>query len=167
MNVICEGPDGGGKSTLAQAIADATSLNLCLGAGPPRGPGEIEARLRGYLELDHRVFDRHPGVSQVIYGQLRGEPSSPEFDALVRRLYGTHPLVIYCRSTSPDRHVVKPGENPDHVRRLTEGYAQLVDAYDRWAAERAHLIYRIGDDPLAIVDLVRYVCRRDYSRMAP
>lgn len=145
MNVILEGPDGSGKSTLAKLIAQLTGLPIQEGSGPPRRPGEIEDRLERYLGLDGRIFDRHPAVSQPIYARIRGEALSPRFQELVSQFYQRGDLLVYCRATSPDRHVVKEGENPEHIRKLTDGYSGLVEGYDQWAVCHAQLIYRIRD----------------------
>lgn len=157
-NVVLEGPDGGGKSTLAEQLTTCVAgLRLQLGAGPPRAPGEIEARLASYLKMEWTLFDRHPAISQPIYAALRGELLSPEFVAMAPMVYA-NALIIYCRSTTPERHVVKPGENPEHVRKLTERYGDLLRAYDSWACERADIIYRIGQtDSDEIYHVVRTV----------
>lgn len=154
MNVVCEGPDGAGKSTLAEALSRATGIRVQQGSGPPRGSGEIERRLVTYLAMDDVVFDRHPAVSQTMYGAMRDEPASIEFRTLVDQFYQTQPLLIYCRATNLDRHCVKPGEDPDHILKLTQRFTFLLGLYDRWALARAHLLYRVGDDPVDVVDVV-------------
>lgn len=157
MNVVLEGPDGGGKSTLAELMSKATGMRVQQGSGPPRAPGEIEGRLTQYLAMTGVIFDRHPAVSQPIYAGLRAETMSEEFWSLVDRFYTTHLVIVYCRSTSVARHVVKPGEDPNHVAALTQRYQDLVRMYDSWATRRAHLTYRIGDSALDVVDIVRHV----------
>ncbi len=155
MNVVLEGADGGGKSTLAATLADALGMRLQQGSGPPRGPGEVEARLREYNAMTGTVFDRHPAVSQVVYGTIRNDSRSAEFDRLVSEFYLTPSLFIYCRSTTPEHHVVKPGENPAHIETLTKKYDLLVSMYDGWALGHARLIYRIGDDVAATIAAAR------------
>lgn len=159
MNVILEGSDGSGKSTLARRLSEELDVHLQLGDGPPKRPGEIESRMQRYLGMTDTIFDRHPGVSQVIYGQLRSETMSPAMSSLVIELYHRPNLFIYCRATNASRHVVKEGEDPAHVETLTQRYAELVRLYDEWALGAANLIYRIGDDVSRVVELVR-VARR-------
>ena len=60
MNIILEGPDSTGKSTLARIIAQHVPLSIQPGAGPPQSPEEIIARGKWYLTLDNKIFDRHP-----------------------------------------------------------------------------------------------------------
>lgn len=157
MNVVIEGPDGGGKSTLAEYVARHLGKHLQQGSGPPKAPGEVERRLTTYLHMTDTVFDRHPAVSQVIYGQLRDETMSPEFASLVLDFYHADNLIIYCRSVDAGRHVVKEGEDPAHVEVLTRRYQDLVGLYDDWALRHAHLVYRIGESMDAIVDICRSV----------
>lgn len=157
MNVVLEGPDGSGKSTLAAHLGAALGMHVQQGSGPPKAPGEVEARLTRYLALDNTIFDRHPAVSQVVYGSLRGETPSAEFLALVDKFYSSELLFVYCRATDLKLHVVKDGENPDHIATIERRHADLLAAYDRWALEKAHIVYRIGDDTSAILDVVRVI----------
>lgn len=168
MNVVLEGPDGSGKSTLAAYIAGAVDMRVQQGSGPPKSRREIDDRMRSYLAMDGVIFDRHPCVSQPIYSALRrlrvqagyAVSGVDDFDqTLAQSLYSTSPLVVYCRPKSAhdalDRHVVKEGEDPSHVAAVREYYSMLLNAYDQWALERAHLVYRIGDEQAAIADVVR------------
>jgi len=153
-----EGPDGGGKSTLCRAIGEALQMRVQQGSGPPKRPGEIERRTREYLSMRGTVFDRHPAVSQPVYGQIRGEVMSPQLASLVLETHSGGHLFVYCRTVDGlSRHVVKSGEDPAHVKKLTENYEQIVEAYDRWALRHAKLIYRIGDDVEELIDIVRVI----------
>lgn len=156
-NVVLEGPDGSGKSTLAKALGDALDMRVQQGSGPPKRPGEIERRLREYLNMRGTIFDRHPAVSQVIYATLRDETTTAEYMELVKKFYESTPVLIYCRSYDVSRHVVKDGEDPEHIRKINDRYVELVRWYDSWALKRAHLIYRIGDEIDQLVDIVRVI----------
>src|SRR5687767_8321524 len=148
MNVIVEGPDGTGKSTLIDRL---TTMRLYVpfrtqaGEGPPKYPREINERALRYLDMKNTIFDRHPCVSQPIYSQLRGKDEDILPSTLLH-FYEQDQLFIYCRSTRLTHHLVKSYEDPDHVATVEDKYAALVDAYDKWAVMRANLIYRIGDD---------------------
>lgn len=157
MNVVLEGPDGGGKSTLAKMLGEALDMRVQQGSGPPKRPGEIERRMREYMQMRSTIFDRHPAVSQVVYGQLRGETMSPELASLVIDFYHSPVLFVYCRSTDASRHEVKPGEDPAHVATLTQRYSELVRHYDAWALDHAKLLYRIGDDTAELTDIIRVI----------
>jgi len=157
VNVVLEGPDGGGKSTLAEILSRELRMRVQQGSGPPRAPGEVEARARSYLEMDGVIFDRHPCVSQPIYGRLRCEEITLELHQLCTQFYGMPDVRIYCRSTTIDRHRVKDGEDPRHVELLSREYKYLVAAYDEWAMQHAHVFYRIGDDVERLVAMIATV----------
>lgn len=155
MNVVLEGPDGGGKSTLAQALSTHLDMRVQEGAGPPKAPGEIEARLRSYLGMTETIFDRHPAVSQPIYASIRGELLTEQFATLLLDFYRTPTVLVYVRSTCVLNHVVKPGESEGHIKMLTDRYQELVSAYDDWALRNAHLVWRIGDDVERLANMLR------------
>lgn len=119
---------------------------------------EINERMRSYLAMADCVFDRHPCVSQPIYGELRGREAGLD-ETLVSSLYATDDVIVYCRPESAEAalraHVVKPGESDDHIRRINEDYPRLLSMYDAWALRRASLIYRIGEDREALLDVLR------------
>ena len=151
MNVVLEGPDGGGKSTLAQIISDACGVRVQQGSGPPKEKGEVERRALEYLAMDRVIFDRHPCISQPVYAMIRGEVISHQLNLRVLELHSQNHLFIYCRSANLDRHVVKDGENPAHVAALEAKFETVLAHYDLWAVRHAHMIYRIGDDYTRVV----------------
>ena len=152
-NVVVEGPDGSGKSTLAAYLSGALGMPLKLTEGPPKFPGEIQQRCRRYLDYQGTVFDRHPCVSQPIYAQLRNtvEIVPP---ALMDEFYASDPVMVFCRATNLDRHVVKIYENPEHVASVEERFHHLVKAYDAWCLDHAHVVFRIGQDMEKIVSVI-------------
>jgi len=157
VNVVVEGADAGGKSTLCSIVSRALGVRVQQGSGPPREPGEIERRASEYLKMSGVIFDRHPCVSQPVYGMMRKEPLSPEFLQLVDRFYAQGNLIVFCRSTSIERHEVKADEKADHVAALERNFGLVTLTYEVWAMQRAHVIYRIGDDTQRIVDICRVV----------
>lgn len=154
MNVVLEGVDASGKSTLAAYLSNRLDLEIQPGSGPPRAGESIDDRVRAYLNLDGRLFDRHPCVSQMIYDKLRGgnAPVSPE---LLRQFYASKPLLVYCRGESITKHVVKSDEDPQHVAQISMKFNQLLRAYDDWGLRFATILYRIGDDMFEVANLVR------------
>lgn len=172
MNVIIEGPDGAGKSTLIERLVDVNGplvrslvgahlympLRVQAGEGPPKYPREINERTLRYLDMKHTIFDRHPCVSQPIYGEMRKLTFAGAVEEILPssllHFYEQDNLFIYCRAQRLMRHVVKAHEDLKHVATVEEKYALLVDMYDKWAAMRANLTYRIGDDIDAVAAFI-------------
>lgn len=147
--IILEGIDNTGKSTLADYLSPRLFLPIQRSEGPPHYPGEMNIRLQRYHLLGDVIFDRHPVVSQDIYGTMRSHQGV--YDPAWRiRLYSSNPLFIYC-DPSDDRklnqHVVKERETVQHVDQVSQHYDDLLRLYRAWAIRHAHLIYRIGDNP--------------------
>ncbi len=144
-NIVVEGIDASGKSTLVKVLAEKLGMHVQEGEGPPKYKGEIDERIRRLLARTDHVFDRHPCVSQAIYCSIRKGQEHPRKD-LTKQFYDTNPFFIYCRATSLDGHVVKDYEDPEHVMAVNENHTQLLKLYDAWAVRYAHCIYRIGDN---------------------
>lgn len=152
MDIILEGPDGGGKSTLAQALSECLDMPVQGSEGPPKFDGEINQRIRKYLDYDRPyIFDRHPVISQAIYGSMRvGKPQMVNKE-LGEEFYNRSHLFIYVRSPSLSKHVLKSYDTPEHLSIIHRNYDQLHKAYESWATLYARIIYRMGDPVLPIV----------------
>lgn len=131
MNIVIEGPDNSGKSTLAQILAQLLPLRIQPGAGPAESQKEIVARSKWYLTLENRIFDRHPFISEAIYGKHRANPTHlPK--GYVDAFYKTQPLIIYCSGEMGD-HKVKEYDTPDHLEILRRFNSQINQDYHEWA----------------------------------
>lgn len=158
MNIVLEGPDGGGKSTLAKFLSQALHRPIQASEGPPKFPGEINQRIERYLNYKDVIFDRHPVISQTVYTSIRASHKDNELpDAVLVHEFYTKPNVfIYCRSTHlPIDHDVKEHDTPEHLMQVQEHYTRLVDMYDSWALQNAHVIYTRGGPYWPIVHYVR------------
>jgi len=132
MNIIIEGPDGSGKSTLVQRIAQHVPLAVQPGAGPEQHPGEIVERAWRYLRMDNRLFDRHPIISQPIYGSFRDDATVIPQE-LIDHLYRSKPLIIYCHGLAPGDHQVKDYDTEEHLAMIDANDQAIRDAYRKWA----------------------------------
>lgn len=157
--VVLEGPDGGGKTTLGQLLAQTLGYELRLSEGPEKFPGEIDARIlryaREYTNRKDVIFDRHPCVSQIAYRQIHSQ-TEPNVE-LVNDFYRMKPLLIYCRPDPAKVTHTATGEwdTPEYLAKVDAGFEKLMTWYDRWAVWNAHHIYRIGDNVRVIEDLIR------------
>lgn len=153
-NIILEGPDNSGKSTLAEYLSQHLQLPIQGSEGPPKYAGEIHDRLARYAKLRNYIFDRHPVVSQAIYGAFREGSDKPTEDE-THEFYGSRPLIIYCRAKTLDGHVLKDHDTPDHMKMVEANNQAIIGLYDAWAAEHAHIIYRIGQSMYRMKSVVK------------
>ncbi len=152
MNIILEGPDNSGKSTLAQHIATRTGRTIIASEGPEKWPGEINERVRRYAIHNDVLFDRHPCVSQPIYGQIR--KNTQVEPALLEAFYASSPLFIYCEGRGLEEHVLKDHDSEEHIRAVYENHQWLSDQYLLWALDHAALTYRIGNSIPDLLDKI-------------
>lgn len=156
--IVIEGMDNSGKSTLAIGMAEYLGLLVQESEGPPKSDEEINARVDKYDEArDRYLFVRHPCVSNMIYGQVRSEGDPVTFGRQ-SLFYERKPILIYCDAGDRglEHHVIKDHDSPEHLRSITDNYLRLLQLYRLWAAERAHFVYRIGDDMEALIATIAF-----------
>lgn len=146
MNIVLEGPDNSGKSTLARYLGERLQRPVIHSEGPDKYPGEIDERVRRYERFENVLFDRHPCVSQAIYGRKRASAQLVHTDLIIR-FYMSRPVFVYCREWQGlDGHVVKEHDTEEHLKSIAENHEWIVRQYERWAIDRAHVWYRVGDN---------------------
>lgn len=147
MQIVLEGPDNAGKSTLAAFLSERLGIPVKHSGGPSKYPGEVNARaLEFNRDTSDLIYDRHPCVSQNVYQdalQAGGEyVEQQHLDAF----YAGKPLIIYCKSLGNlDGHRMTDHSSPEYFDQVERNYNALCNLYDLWAVEHANLIYRIGD----------------------
>ena len=150
MIVVVEGVDNSGKSTLIKALqVILPGYGLQGSEGPPKYRGEMDDRVTSYLRnTDKMIYDRHPCVSQPIYGMMRSH-SDPIHPRLLESFYRQRPLFIYCdggdRGMFGHTHNPESGDTQEHLDAVNENYVKLLAAYRVWAGQHAFISYRIGD----------------------
>lgn len=158
MNIVLEGPDNAGKSVLGRRLAEDIRWTYERSRGAEPYPGEILERIRSYFSLYCRVFDRHPCISQNIYRGLSKGTEVP--DHLIEEFYTQKPIIVYCRPRNPEHGILghvadNHNDTSEYLVALGKVYPQIVEAYDKWALQHAHFIYRIGDDEQRIITAIR------------
>jgi hypothetical protein len=156
-HIVVEGVDGAGKSTLITAIHMVIHWPIQGSEGPPLFPGEMDRRVKRYASIRTPcIFDRHPVVSQPIYGTMRSHEDFISRE-LIDDFYKTNPIFIYCdpieRGMSSHRRSII--DTDAHLHQVIEHYATLLALYRAWAIKHAHIFYRIGDDVDRIVDALK------------
>lgn len=103
--VIVEGPDGSGKTRLLDHLVKDTGLTRRERACTSED-GPID-NIKGYVEdylRDHTggIWDRHPLISEPIYGPIIRGYMSGGFDnpawlsPMLAQFYAYEPIIIYC-----------------------------------------------------------------------
>ena len=143
-NVIVEGIDASGKSTLCRHLHEITGWPIALREGKPPTFDKTIEKIQRFLEYEGKVIDRHPLVSQAIYGQsLRSDLNVPM--ELIKALHDQGNLFIYCRCVNWDdplgKHIIKPGEDQEHLDTLKLQFYEVLRLYDDWGLHSAHIIY--------------------------
>lgn len=128
--IIVEGPDGAGKSTLVNSLADRLRYIVHRNSGPPKDVEALHERINKYRSLPHwTICDRHAGLSELIYGPIiRGTRIAFNPSAIL-----PGKVLIYCRpplETLMASHVIKESDPPDHAQKVTERIKAIVEAYD-------------------------------------
>lgn len=162
MNIVVEGIDNSGKSTLIKNLVPGLrGYKVQASEGPPKYDGEMNHRLKRYQLFQQTVFDRHPVVSQSIYRSIRtGHDAAGMDEQFVLDFYHSAPLFIYCDPTTRgmDGHTFNEGvDTEEHLRQVREGYTRMLTLYRAWAIQHAHFIYRIGDDMTQLISCVEHV----------
>lgn len=139
MIVVVEGPDGAGKSTLIDNLRLACDRHYVTlrRSGPPKDVDEIKCIISWIERFDPSyktplVLDRHPFISEAIYGNvLRGK-------SLLEDYYTMHDIdmhfrshidrVIYCRPPTSVIHD-KLNANPQ-LKGVREHIDRIVRTYD-------------------------------------
>lgn len=151
--IIVEGPDAAGKSTLVDFIAHYTGWPIQRSEGPPKYPGEMNDRVRRYCDLPaDTIFDRHPVISQPIYGSLRTHHDRIH-PPLIKETLDRAPTIIYCDPPhdAMDRHIRSTVDTDHHLDAVRSNFAHITSLYRMWAIHNAHIMYRIGDDASKIL----------------
>jgi len=147
MQIVLEGPDNAGKSTLAAFLSEKLAIPITHSGGPSKYPGEVNARSYGFnQDTATRIYDRHPCVSQNIYQRALKQNGELVEDAHLEQFYANKPLIIYCRSLGDlSGHQMSEHSSAEYFDEVKQNYDELRMLYDVWALDHANLVYRIGD----------------------
>lgn len=146
--IILEGPDGGGKSTLARELSDALDIDIA--------PRVVSAQAKAMTDLrvwteqnvrqgfQHKIFDRHRLISAPIYDSVLNRTHPELYDinwlpAMMQLFYECQPIIIYCL---PPLDEVKGNVfDGDDDNSVVEGHIELI--YQAYVA-RASLDWNRG-----------------------
>lgn len=139
--IILEGPDGAGKSTLGEQLADALGYEYVHTGGAARTLCMLIQRM---LELEEQgakgkgvIFDRVPHISDSIYKEAMGEPRLMHQGRARGHLKNMGPIVVvYCRLRDSEAMLAniletkKSHKPPEYLEKVKASYPAIVEAYD-------------------------------------
>jgi hypothetical protein len=156
-NIVIEGADSSGKSTLARYLSSKLARPLVPSEGPEKFPGEMAQRVRRYFGYNDVIFDRHPCISQGIYMKfIEGAPAI-ESDMLLQ-FYHTEPLFVWCKDQGIPTNQTRPEiDTPELVHAITDNHQEIASMYEQWAIDNTHICYRIGNSMDRIYRMIKGV----------
>lgn len=127
MNILFEGPDGSGKSTLIDQLRQRYYCHIIRTSGPPRSRNDVNEFL-GLIATPGTVLkliDRHPFISDPIYSWLlKRAPAIPNVIIPIPNIN----LIVYCR---PPTDTIKANlMTQEHLPGIIERIDDLITAYD-------------------------------------
>ena len=138
MIIILEGPDGGGKTTLAQQLAKQTGYPI-IHRSQPKTEEEKKLMMGEYLQAiatNNAIFDRC-WYSEMAYGPVMRDSSVigyPAMYELERKLARKGAIIIHCTGPEPTlwSRCTKRGEDyitsRDDFKAIYNNYNDIMNA---------------------------------------
>lgn len=146
MNIVVEGPDNSGKSTLIKVLARDLNYKVVPSPGPCRSELDFIERYQHLRRVNNTIFDRHACVSEVIYGPLCGRGEAFINPLVLTAFYNDPPILIYCRGRDLAEHKVRKGvDTPEHLEAVYRNHAAICNRYEEWAKMCADVWYDVRD----------------------
>lgn len=176
MIFVIEGPDGSGKTTLANALAEALHVKV-RHSGPPKTTNAVREYGEQLLDLftdpdyrlaGHVVFDRFH-VGERIYGpRLRdhdgvGEVGESTINHMLRAMGG---MVIFCftdRKRMLDTWRTRNAAGKELVTRERD-ISDIMDEYEEWWARTDAPGFRFDYTRQSMADVIRNCTTDQRSR---
>lgn len=164
--IIVEGPEGSGKSYLAEHLGRIFRAEVFHSGGPPRSVDELVGRIQKQRSSFGSVLDRSSFVSELVYGPVvRGGTSIPRTELIehARSFMLEGWILIYCRpptqalidyaTQSLDRSAlsVKGYKPADHAVTVQDRLLLVIGAYDE-------LVREFREEGWCILNYVRNKC---------
>lgn len=141
--VIVEGCDGSGKTTLIRRLCKELEVDIMPRAcTSDKGPIDnlrawVERDLQSGMQPGSGLYDRHPLISELIYGPLVRGQLPDDFDqwwltAMLAKLDRLEPLIIFCIPPWPavESNVEHThGTTTPHLRGVLRNLRKIYDLY--------------------------------------
>lgn len=132
--IILEGPDLGGKSTVAKLLESVTGMKLNHFGSPPKDKMEILARIES--APSNVIFDRHPCISEQVYGHMNHREPLLDDEYMDKLLVACDPIIFYCNPGLEFLHSKmhflksKGHKSQDHVDFVRQNYDANYRRYE-------------------------------------
>lgn len=107
MRLVLAGPDGAGKSTFGEKLAEKLNLNL-IGGNTYKTKNKYEVAKK-QMELEGVIYDRFFYPDNIVYSQVKNRPLSDEdlnrWDRFIDIFLEKNVVIIYI--DAPDRDLKK------------------------------------------------------------
>lgn len=136
--IVIEGPDGAGKSTLAQDLSDYFQWPIIHTGGPIRSRSEFLKKVVTYNLMSPEapvIYDRIPYISDQIYAPIAGHKSATSGSELNYMLERIRPVIVYCALTdneSMSRRISiehKEHKTYEHLNQIQANHNEIVQRY--------------------------------------
>ena len=130
--ILTEGPDNAGKSTLAHDLAKRLKGIYIKTERHPRFSTDVGAYqdlLRQARLFAPTIVDRHPAISEPIYGRIiRGEHCLERYPTVIEACLQQFDLIVYCR---PPKHIITASiTDRPQMDGVHEHLEAIINAYD-------------------------------------
>lgn len=140
MIIILEGPDGGGKTTLAEKLLHLPSAVPTPMLGGRTQPIDTSRKNTYRVLHEHKgrtvVCERFPPLSDSVYRQLDNRPpifSRGEVESISHQLAAARAVIIYCRPpiSVPLRGLIAKGDDDmEWMATLRVNIHKIFEEYD-------------------------------------
>lgn len=145
--IILEGPDGGGKSTLARALNQRLDWPVYKIGSSPTDSQLEEFMLTCYQRAKTPcIQDRVTQISELVYSEVFGRRRMAQTQlvaAIVRLLKDCSPLIIYARVANLDfvQHTREEYETQEYIDSVSQRLPRIRDLYDEILLDKHMLPY--------------------------
>lgn len=148
--IILEGPDGGGKSTLATWLSQRWGWPIVHTGGPLTSREDFISRVADLNLLDppfSMIVDRTPFISDRVYSIVNPNPPVTTEEDFQKMMIRVRPIIIYCRLADPARMLslvskaAKSHKPAEYLDRVQAKHSLIVQNYDRIMAPIHHLTF--------------------------
>lgn len=155
MKLILEGPDNGGKTSLATRLRSCTSAHYFMAGSPPVNHIEELKCMHEQYDLlsgpdtSSIIVDRLTSFSQPIYNPDSEHDENRRF--FRQAIIDLKPIIVYCRPSTDKLLRVqdltwRDGETEEHKQKIIRNQHIFVERYDKMFAGIPCVTYDYEND---------------------